>query len=116
MIVSSLAARAVADRLLTPGVEICYPLYNPTLQKIEVLRLEKRLDEDLRYLRDCPLEYSTFAFDMEPEHAADSGEVPVNPVKVRPRCRLRGGARQPGQGEAVTLYWRGPSLALSCES
>ncbi|XP_043220421.1 39S ribosomal protein L19, mitochondrial-like [Amphibalanus amphitrite] len=69
------------------GVEICYPLYNPTLQKIEVLRLEKRLDEDLRYLRDCPLEYSTFAFDMEPEHAADSGEVPVNPVKVplRPR-------------------------------
>ena len=63
-------------------MEICYPLYNPTLQKIEVLRLEKRLDDDLRYLRDCPLEYSTFAFDMEPEHAADSGQVPVNTVKV----------------------------------
>ncbi|XP_037079989.1 39S ribosomal protein L19, mitochondrial-like [Pollicipes pollicipes] len=69
------------------GVEICYPLYNPTVQKVQVLRLEKRLDDDLRYLRDCPLEYSTFAFDMEPELVSESGEIPVNTVQVplRPR-------------------------------
>jgi len=69
------------------GVEICYPLYNPTIQRIEVLRLERRLDEDLRYLRDSPLEYSTVAFDMEAEHLPEGGQVPLNDVKVplRPR-------------------------------
>jgi large subunit ribosomal protein L19 len=33
------------------GIEFMYQLYNPTLLKIEVLRLEKRLDDELYYLR-----------------------------------------------------------------
>ena len=33
------------------GVEFMYQMYNPTLVKIEVLRLERRLDEELYYLR-----------------------------------------------------------------
>ena len=47
------------------GVEICYELYSPTLVQFEVLRLEKRLDNELFYLRDCPQEYSTVPTDME---------------------------------------------------
>lgn len=69
---------------LRAGVEITYPLYNPTVQSIEVLRLERRLDDDLRYLRDSPLEYSTVPLDMEPDLAADApvGGVPLNDIKV----------------------------------
>lgn len=33
------------------GIEFLFDLYSPTLQKIETLKLEKRLDEDLSYLR-----------------------------------------------------------------
>lgn len=59
-----------------------YDLYNPTLQKIEVLKLEKRLDETLLYLRDAPNKYSTFDFDMQPVLHAPGGPIPVNPLKV----------------------------------
>ena len=48
------------------GVEIQYDLYNPTIQSIEVLKLEKRLDDNLTYLQDCPPQYSTIPFDMQP--------------------------------------------------
>jgi len=64
------------------GVEIRYDLYNPTVHKIEVLILEKRLDDELFYLRDAPPEYSTFSFDMDPVPMALSSTVPVNPLKV----------------------------------
>ena len=33
------------------GVEFMYHMYSPTIVKIEVLRLEKRLDDELYYLR-----------------------------------------------------------------
>lgn len=71
--------RNVVDR---QGVEILYEMYCPLIQKIEVLRLEKRLDDSLLYLRDAPPEYSTFPFDMEPELRVDNAVVPVNPLKV----------------------------------
>jgi len=65
------------------GVEIMYDMYNPTILVIEVLKLEKRLDDVLFYLRDARPEFSTFPFDMEPEFRAAGEPVPVNPIKVK---------------------------------
>lgn len=66
------------------GVEIRYDLYNPTIRSIEVLKLEKRLDDHLFYLRDAPQEYSYVPFDFKPEiKFSDDTEVPVNPIKVK---------------------------------
>ncbi|XP_046571573.1 39S ribosomal protein L19, mitochondrial-like isoform X2 [Haliotis rubra] len=65
------------------GVEIMYEMYNPVVQKMEVLRLEKRLDEDLMYLRDCPPEYSTFPMDMEATPLPKGSSVSVNTMKVK---------------------------------
>ncbi|XP_070705541.1 large ribosomal subunit protein bL19m [Pempheris klunzingeri] len=67
------------------GVEICYELYQPRIQKIEVLKLEKRLDDNLMYLRDAMPEYSTVDRDMKPVPFSSTGEVPVNKLKVRMR-------------------------------
>ena len=72
--------RNVVDGL---GVEIIYELYNPTIQLIEVLKLEKRLDDDLTYLVDCPPEYSTIPFDMIPIRLPPGAKVPFNDEKVR---------------------------------
>ena len=49
---------------------------------MEVLRLEKRLDDELYYLRDCPQEYSTFPTDMEPEFLPEGEPVPINELVV----------------------------------
>ncbi|XP_064488797.1 large ribosomal subunit protein bL19m-like isoform X2 [Ornithodoros turicata] len=68
------------------GVEIMYDMYSPIILKIEVLRLEKRLDDNLRYLRDALPEYSTFPLDMEPDAHTD-GAVPINPLKVKMKPR-----------------------------
>lgn len=67
--------------MMSLGVEICYELYSPRLRQIEVLKLEKRLDDNLMYLRDALPEYSTFDFDMKPVHFELTGDVPVNPVR-----------------------------------
>ena len=67
----------------TEGVEIRYPIYNPTIRAIECLKLEKRLDEHLLYLRDAEPEFSTFPMDMEAELRDPNQSVPVNPLKVR---------------------------------
>ncbi|XP_059212347.1 39S ribosomal protein L19, mitochondrial [Centropristis striata] len=67
------------------GVEICYELYSPRIQSIEVLKLEKRLDDNLMYLRDALSEYSTVDPDMKPVPSSPTGEVPVNPLKVKMR-------------------------------
>ena len=64
------------------GVEIMYEIYSPLLQKIEVLKLEKRLDESLIYLRDCPPEYSTVPFDMEKIAHPPGAPIPINTLKV----------------------------------
>lgn len=63
-----------------------YDQYDPSIQKIEVLRLEKRLDDKLYYLRDALPEYSTFPFDMEPETLPEDAPVPINPIKVKLIC------------------------------
>ncbi|XP_043253476.1 39S ribosomal protein L19, mitochondrial [Colletes gigas] len=64
------------------GVEVRYDLYDPAIQKIVCLRLEKRLDKELFYLRDAPPEYSTFPFDLEAELVPEGTPVPVNETKV----------------------------------
>lgn len=64
------------------GMEVMYEMYDPTIQKIEVLRLEKRLDEKLFYLRDALPEYSTFDINMEAELLPEGAAVPVNPIQV----------------------------------
>ncbi|XP_058807907.1 large ribosomal subunit protein bL19m [Phymastichus coffea] len=76
---ASFMLRNVIDNL---GVDIIFDLYDPTIQKIEVIRLEKRLDEELLYLRDCPPEYSTFPLDMEPEYHPEGTPVPINDIKI----------------------------------
>ncbi|XP_024414295.2 large ribosomal subunit protein bL19m [Desmodus rotundus] len=65
------------------GVEICFELYNPRIQEIQVVRLEKRLDDSLLYLRDALPEYSTFDVNMKPVVQDSSQEVPVNQLKVK---------------------------------
>ena len=67
-------------------MEVTYDMYCPLLQKIEVIKREKRLDRELLYLRDCPLEYSTFPQDMEADVIVEGVPVRVNPIKVRPVC------------------------------
>lgn len=75
----SFTLRNVVDGL---GIEIVYDLYNPTIQKIEVLKLEKRLDDNLTYLQDCPAEFSTVPFDFEPVKLPPGAQVPVNTTKI----------------------------------
>jgi len=72
--------RNVIDGL---GFEVKYDIYNPLIQKIEVLKLEKRIDEHLLYLRDALPEYSTFPLDMEPLPHTPGTPVPLNTMKVR---------------------------------
>lgn len=71
------------NRVDGQGVEIRYDLYNPTIQEIQVLRLEKRLDDHLLYLRDSLPEYSTVPFDMPPDPPRKADEaVSVNSLQV----------------------------------
>lgn len=69
------------------GVEVLYEMYDPTIQRIEIIRLEKRLDDRLMYLRDALPEYSTFDLNMEPEVLAEGTPVPVNEAQVRLKPR-----------------------------
>ncbi|KAJ3658180.1 hypothetical protein Zmor_009937 [Zophobas morio] len=69
------------------GVEILYDMYDPTIKGIEVLRLEKRLDNELLYLRDALPEYSTFDSNMEIEILPEGAPVPVNEIKVKLKPR-----------------------------
>ncbi|XP_053974707.1 39S ribosomal protein L19, mitochondrial isoform X2 [Hylaeus volcanicus] len=64
------------------GIEVRYELYDPAIQNVQCLRLEKRLDDKLLYLRDADPQYSTFPFDMEPEPFPDGAPVPLNEIKV----------------------------------
>ncbi|XP_067400958.1 large ribosomal subunit protein bL19m isoform X2 [Emydura macquarii macquarii] len=65
------------------GVEIRYELYNPRIREIQVLKLEKRLDDNLMYLRDAFPEYSTFDVNMQPVAHSANDEIPVNKLKVK---------------------------------
>ena len=71
---------------MSAGIEILFDLYNTTLQNIEVLKLEKRLDEELFYLRDAPQEYSTVPLDFESVPLPKGAAVPVNTIKVSQQC------------------------------
>jgi len=53
--------------------------YNNNFQ---VIKLEKRLDEELLYLRDAPPEYSEVPFDIEAIPHPRGAPVPINPIKV----------------------------------
>jgi large subunit ribosomal protein L19 len=64
------------------GIEVEYDLYDPAIQKVECLKLEKRMDKDLRYLRDAKPEYSTIDLNMEPEIHAEGAPVPINKTVV----------------------------------
>ncbi|KAM6220186.1 large ribosomal subunit protein bL19m [Rhynchocyon petersi] len=65
------------------GVEICFQLYNPRIHEIQVVKLEKRLDDSLLYLRDALPEYSTFDVNMKPVLLESGQDVPVNQLKVK---------------------------------
>ncbi|TKR92441.1 hypothetical protein L596_007094 [Steinernema carpocapsae] len=75
--------RNVVDGL---GVEVMYELYNPTILKIETVKLERRLDNDLTYLIDALPEYSTFDFNLEPIAHPAGTPVPVNDTKSVTCC------------------------------
>lgn len=68
------------------GTEMKYQLYDPKIQKIEVIRLEKRLDDELLYLRDAPNEYSTIDENMVTEYLPEGAPVPVNNTIVNDKC------------------------------
>ncbi|XP_048208788.1 39S ribosomal protein L19, mitochondrial isoform X2 [Perognathus longimembris pacificus] len=65
------------------GIEICFELYNPRIHEIQVVKLEKRLDDNLMYLRDALPEYSTFDMNMKPVITESNKEVPINELKVK---------------------------------
>lgn len=71
--------RNVVDNVV---VDIKYELYNPTIQKIEVIKLERRLDDNLLYLSDAPREFSQFAQDMTPVPHPKDAPVPLNKLQV----------------------------------
>lgn len=83
-----LRARFILRNVLDhQAVEVLFDMYDPTMQKIEVLRLEKRLDDKLFYLRDALPEYSTFNVNMEPETLPEGSLVPVNETRVKLKSR-----------------------------
>lgn len=69
------------------GVEVKFGLYDPKILKIECLLLEKRLDPELLYLRDAPLEYSLIDPNMEPKIHPEGEPVPINDIQVTLRPR-----------------------------
>ncbi|CAG9762916.1 unnamed protein product [Ceutorhynchus assimilis] len=69
------------------GVEMMYEMYDPALHKVEVLKLEKRLDDHLLYLRDALPEFSTIDVNMDPEILTEGAPVPINPIKVKLKPR-----------------------------
>ena len=65
-----------------PGVEVMFDAYSTSLHSIAVLKLEKRMDGQLFYLRDAPHEYSTVPFDFKPVVLPRGSPVPINSLKV----------------------------------
>ena len=62
------------------GVECMVDLYSPSVKEIEVLKLEKRLDDELYYLRDCDPKYCMVPIDMVAEKAPENKPIPINDV------------------------------------
>ena len=64
------------------GVECMVDLYSPSVKEIEVLKLEKRLDDELYYLRDCDPKYCMVPIDMVAEKAPENKPIPINDVII----------------------------------
>jgi len=64
------------------GVEIMYQIYSPNIVSIETLKLERRLDEELYYLRDAAPEHSTVDPNMDPVLLAEGEPVPLNDTVI----------------------------------
>lgn len=64
------------------GVEKLFNLYHPAIRSIEVLKLERRLDPELYYLRDAPHRYSYVPQDFEPIPHPHGAPVPLNSTVV----------------------------------
>ncbi|PAA84595.1 hypothetical protein BOX15_Mlig004489g2, partial [Macrostomum lignano] len=64
-------------------VQIEYELYSPSIVSIQLLKLERRLDDNLLYLMDAPHSHCTIPFDMVPEPYSRNDPVPVNRERVR---------------------------------
>ncbi|CAH1227952.1 MRPL19 [Branchiostoma lanceolatum] len=64
------------------GIEICYELYNPTINQVQVLKLQKSVDPHMVYLRDALPEYSTIDFNLAPVQHNPEDPVPVLDTKV----------------------------------
>lgn len=73
----------VRNVIESQGMEFMYELYSPTVKDIEVLRLEKRLDDELYYLRDADHKYSTFPANISSEILPDGQPVPLNDIVVK---------------------------------
>ncbi|XP_071478732.1 large ribosomal subunit protein bL19m-like [Diadema antillarum] len=69
------------------GIEINYQIYSPLIKKIEVLKLEKRLDNNIQYLRDALPEYSTIDPEMTAIKHPPGKPVPVNDIRVKMKPR-----------------------------
>jgi len=69
------------------GVEIMYEMYNPLIRDIQVLKLERWVDEELYYLRDALPEFSTIPFDFKAVPRIANEAIPINKtlVKMKPR-------------------------------
>ena len=81
-----------------------YDLYSPDIQKIEVIKLERRLDNDLSYLKDALPKYSTFDPNMEPVQHVAGKEIELNPLKVRnSSCQPPSSGRLEAPGMDETL-------------
>jgi len=79
-LLSTVRLRNVIDNI---GIEVEYDIYNPTVLKIETLKLERRLDNNLFYLRDALPEYSTVPLDMLPVPRTPGAPVPLNDLKIK---------------------------------
>ena len=64
------------------GVEISYRMYSPNIVSIETLKLERRLDDELYYLRDADPVHSTVDPNMDPVLLAEGEHVPLNDTVV----------------------------------
>lgn len=63
------------------GIEMMYETYSPLVQKIEVLKLERRRKSKLYYLRDkMPSEY-TFKQSFKPVKHHNEKTVPIHKRK-----------------------------------
>lgn len=91
------------------GVEVMYQLFSPIIQKYEVLRLEKWIDTDLRYLRDADPLVCTINPDMAPEAPLPPNQpLPVFKGKVNMKDKILWGWR-------YHKYWPPPKNAYLAE-